>query len=50
MHEHRRDPLLPFPVFLHRVLKSFYAAAAIVAAALAVGVLGYHGLRRPALD
>jgi len=44
MYEHRRDPLLPFPAFLQRVLKNLYIAAAIVSVALGVGVLGYHGL------
>ena len=44
MYEHRREPLLPRPAFLRRVLRSLYTAAAIVAGALAVGVFGYHGL------
>ena len=42
MYEHRRDSLLPFPLFLQRIRKSMYSAAAILAAALMVGVLGYH--------
>ncbi len=42
MYEHRRDPLLPFPIFVRRVLRSFYVAAALIALALGAGVLGYH--------
>jgi len=44
MYEHRREPLLPFRAFLRRVLRSVYTAAAVVAVALGIGVLGYHGL------
>lgn len=44
MYEHRREPLLPFPAFLRRVLKSVYAAAIVVVVSLGIGVLGYHKL------
>lgn len=44
MYEHRHEPLLPYPVFLRRVLRSAYIAAVIIIVALGVGVLGYHFL------
>ncbi len=44
MYEHRREPLLPFPVFLRRVLNSACMAVAVVTTALGIGVLGYHAL------
>lgn len=42
MYEHRREPVTPFPIFIRRVLWSLYAAMAVMATALATGVLGYH--------
>ena len=44
MYEHRHEPLVAYPVFLRRVLRSTYIAAGIVIVALGVGVLGYHFL------
>ncbi|MBI3574307.1 MAG: hypothetical protein HY083_01395 [Gammaproteobacteria bacterium] len=44
MYEHRHEPLLAYPVFLRRVLRSAYIAAVIVITALGAGVLGYHFL------
>jgi len=41
--EHRSDPLLPFDVWLKRVMRSIGLAAIIVATSLGIGVLGYHG-------
>jgi hypothetical protein len=42
MFEHRKEPLLPRPVFLGRLFRHFCIAAGIVAAALGIGVIGYH--------
>ncbi len=44
MYERRHESLVPLPIFIRRVLRSLYLAAFVVAAALAVGVLGYHVL------
>jgi hypothetical protein len=40
--EHRHEPLIPFPAFLRRVVKSATFAAFLVAIALGIGVVGYH--------
>jgi hypothetical protein len=40
--ENRRSPLAPYPVFLRRVAKCLGLALAVLAAALAIGVFGYH--------
>jgi hypothetical protein len=40
--EHRSDPLLPFHLWMRRVVKSVGLAAVIVAVSLGTGVLGYH--------
>lgn len=51
MYEHRRDKLVPRPVFYRRVARNFSIAAAIVAGALFLGVCGYHFLEKlPWLD
>lgn len=42
MYEHRREPLLPFPVFLRRIQRHLSLALAILAVTLGLGVLGYH--------
>lgn len=42
MFEHKRDKLLPWPRFIGRLVISFLLAMSIVAAALSIGVLGYH--------
>jgi hypothetical protein len=44
MFEHRSQKLLPWPAFVQRVLRQFVFAIAIVVIALAIGMLGYHGL------
>jgi hypothetical protein len=44
MFEHRTDPLLPRHTFLFRVASHLAMATAVVAAALGIGVLGYHNL------
>jgi hypothetical protein len=46
MYEHRREPLLPREKFWRRMLRHGYLAAAIVSAALGVGILGYHFCER----
>ncbi len=42
MFELRRDPLLPFPRFVHRLICTLVLAFCIVVVALTIGVLGYH--------
>ena len=42
MFEHRTDPLLPRYAFLLRVVGHLLMATAVVGAALAIGVVGYH--------
>jgi len=42
MYEHRREPLLPRGKFWLRMLRHGYLAAAIIAGALGIGILGYH--------
>ncbi|NDC64288.1 MAG: hypothetical protein EBZ59_09975 [Planctomycetia bacterium] len=42
MFEHRTDPVLPRPAFLVRVLAHLALASVAVAAALGLGVVGYH--------
>ena len=44
--EHRSEPLLPWPKFVHRMTRSGSVGATIVLFALAIGVLGYHGFGR----
>ena len=44
MFEHRTDPLLPRYAFLLRVVGHLLMATAVVGAALAIGVVGYHYL------
>jgi len=40
--EHKGEPLVPFGVFVVRLLRSLAAASLIVAVALGAGILGYH--------
>jgi hypothetical protein len=40
--EHRREPLLPRPVFYARLARSAALALGIVLASLALGMAGYH--------
>lgn len=42
MLEHKTEPLLSWPRFMGRILKSMAMAQIVVVAALAIGVLGYH--------
>ncbi len=42
--ESRRQKLLPFPKFVHRVLLALCLACGILFVALGVGILGYHYL------
>ncbi len=42
--EHRKEPLAPRPVFYRRLARCGALAAAIVLAALALGLAGYHFL------
>jgi hypothetical protein len=42
--EHRHETLLPFPLFIRRVVRWAALAFAVVVVSLAVGVCGYHYL------
>ncbi len=44
MFESKSEKLLPFPQFVGRVALSFVVAAVIVFIALAIGIVGYHGV------
>ena len=46
MFERRSDKLLPWPRFVRRMALSFLLMIGIVAAALMMGVLGYHCIAR----
>lgn len=41
-YERRRHPLLPWPAFIRRMLRSAAFGLALVAASLIVGMAGYH--------
>jgi hypothetical protein len=42
--EHSKHPLLPWPAFIRRMLVSLALGVGVVAASLAIGMLGYHYL------
>jgi hypothetical protein len=42
MYEKKHEKLLPVDAFIQRILRSVSIAAAIVAVALGIGILGYH--------
>lgn len=44
MYETKHEKLLPWPKFILRLARSFLATALIVAIALSLGILGYHGI------
>jgi hypothetical protein len=46
MYENKADKLLPWPRFIRRLVVSALVASAILAVALSIGVLGYHGFAR----
>lgn len=48
MFEHRRQPLLPWTAYARRQVRHGLFALALVAAALGIGVLGYHGFEQMA--
>ena len=51
MYEHRGEPVVGRWRFVQRVLRHVLVASALVAVALGVGVVGYHGFERlPWLD
>lgn len=41
MYEHRRQPLLPFPAFVRRMVRHALAVLALMAASLLMGMGGY---------
>jgi hypothetical protein len=45
-YEHRGEPLLPMRVFWLRLVRSILIGCSVLGGALAIGVLGYHGLAR----
>ncbi len=42
MYEHRHQPLAPRSAYYRRIARNFAVAAAVVFAALSLGVCGYH--------
>ncbi len=40
--ERKHEPLLPYPAFLRRLVRSVLVGVLIILVSLAVGVLGYH--------
>ena len=46
MYEHRTQPLLPPRAFYGRLARSGAVAAGLVAASLALGMIGYHAFER----
>jgi hypothetical protein len=42
--EHRSEPLLPFHLWVQRVIKAIGLAAIVAGVSLLIGVLGYHYL------
>jgi hypothetical protein len=44
MFEHRHEALLPYPIFIRRVIRHVAAASLILAATLGIGMWGYHAL------
>jgi hypothetical protein len=51
MYEHHRQPLLPFYLFIRRLVGSFLIALAFISLSLLMGAVGYHLTERlPWLD
>src|SRR5260221_11832550 len=46
MFEHRSKPLLPRPAFYKRLARGMGIGFLVVAAALGIGMLGYHGFEQ----
>ncbi len=44
MYEHYKQPVLPFPAFVKRLVRHFGIAISILAVSLGIGVIGYHTL------
>ncbi|HOK25987.1 MAG TPA: hypothetical protein PLX87_05615 [Bacteroidales bacterium] len=42
MFEHKKNPLLPFPMFLVRMVRYFFYSVLLIAFSLMLGVMGYH--------
>jgi hypothetical protein len=42
MYEHRTEKLLPFRLFIRRLLAHIFVALMIIAVSLGLGILGYH--------
>lgn len=42
MYEHHKQPLLPFSLFVRRLIKSFLIALGFIALSLLLGAAGYH--------
>jgi hypothetical protein len=41
-YEHKSDPLMPFDLFLRRLLRHGLAALLLLAVSLGLGIMGYH--------
>jgi hypothetical protein len=51
MYEHKSEPLLPFDVFIRRLLTHIMIGSLVIFGSLGLGVLGYHYLEgSPWLD
>jgi hypothetical protein len=46
MFEHKRHPLLPFPLFLVRMLRYLIYSIILICFSLSTGVVGYHFIAR----
>ena len=44
MYEHYKQPVLPFPAFVKRLVRHIGIAISILAVSLGIGVIGYHTL------
>jgi hypothetical protein len=42
MYEHHRQPLLPYSLFVRRLIKSFLTALGFIVLSLLLGAVGYH--------
>ena len=42
MYENKKQPLLPRPLFIRRVLKNITIALGVIAGCLSIGTFGYH--------
>jgi hypothetical protein len=48
MYEHKKEPLLPRPLFFRRILYHILIALGVIAGCLCIGIVGYHFAARVA--